>query len=82
MPRGAWLRIRTLIIGAGKDGNLFLVDRDNMGHYNTANNNQIVQQLPGAIGGLFGSGDYFNNLLFFQGAGDVMKAFGITNGVG
>ena len=52
-----------------------------MGHYNTANNNQIVQQLPGAIGGLFGSGDYFNNLLFFQGAGDVMKAFGITNGV-
>jgi hypothetical protein len=70
-----------LIIGAGKDGNLFLVDRDNMGHYNTANNNQIVQQLPGAIGGLYGSGDYFNNLLFFQGAGDVMKAFGITNGV-
>ncbi len=70
-----------LIIGAGKEGTLFLVDRDNMGHFNAANNSQIVQQLTGAIGGLYGSGDYFNNLLFFQGSGDVLKAFGITNGV-
>ncbi len=70
-----------LIIGAGKEGTLYLLDRDNLGHFNATNDNQIVQELHGAIGGLFGSADYFNNLIFFQGSGDVMKAFRITNGV-
>ena len=70
-----------LIIGAGKSGTLFLLDRDNMGHFNAANNGQIVQELPSAIGGLYGSGDYFNHQLFFLGTGDTLKAFGISNAV-
>jgi chitobiase/beta-hexosaminidase-like protein/fibronectin type III domain protein len=42
-----------LLIGAGKDGELYLIDRDNMGHYNGSYNNpnsQIVQYLPNALG--------------------------------
>jgi len=68
------------MVGAGKEGTIYLLDRDNLGHYSATQNN-IVQTLPRAIAGVWGSPAYFNNLIFFQGAGDVMKAFRITNGV-
>jgi len=70
-----------LIVGAGKEGTIYLVDRDNMGGYNAANDNQIVQELPGAIGAAFSTPAYFNNQIYYQGSGDVMKAFMITNGL-
>jgi mono/diheme cytochrome c family protein len=69
-----------LMIGAGKEGTLYLVDRDNLGQY-TAGDANLVQELHTAIGGLFGSGAYFNNTLYFQGTSDVMKAYRITNAV-
>jgi hypothetical protein len=72
---------RHLIIGGGKEGTLYLQDRDNMGHFNSANDSQIVQELKTAIGGLYGSGAYFNNWIYFQGTSDRMKAFSITNAV-
>ncbi len=70
-----------LIVGAGKEGKIYLVDRDSMGHYNSTNDNQIVQEIPGAIGGAFESPAYFNHQIYYQGDGDVMKAFAITNAV-
>src|ERR1700722_11098970 len=70
----------TLMVGSGKDGNIYLVDRDNMGHYSsTANIN--LQTLNGAIAGSYGTPAYFNNWINYQSSGDVMKAFLITNGV-
>jgi hypothetical protein len=69
-----------LMVGSGKDGNIYLVDRDNMGQYSsTANVN--LQTLNGAIAGSFGTPAYFNNWIYYQSSGDVMKAFSITNGV-
>jgi chitodextrinase len=42
-----------LLVGSGKDGEIYLIDRDNMGHfngsYNTPNSN-VVQWIPGQIG--------------------------------
>ncbi|MDB6109272.1 MAG: hypothetical protein JWR69_1022, partial [Pedosphaera sp.] len=70
-----------LMIGSGKEGTLYLLDRDNMGGFNAANDSQIVQELKSVIGGVYGSPAYFNNLIFFLGSGDALKAFRITNGV-
>jgi hypothetical protein len=68
-----------LMVAAGKEGTLYLVDRDNLGHYGLTN--RIVQTISQVIGGLWGSPAYFNNLVYFQGVGDFLKAFRITNGV-
>ncbi len=69
-----------LAVGCGKDGILRLVDRDNMGHFNSVNNNQLVQSFTG-ITGSYGTPAYFNNAIYYAGQGDVLKAFTFSNGV-
>lgn len=69
-----------LIVGAGKSGKIYLVDRDAMGHFNAANDSQIVQTVSGAIGGSFSTPAYFNHLLYYQAVGDHLKVLAITNG--
>ena len=70
--------VRHLAVGAGKDGNIYVVDRDNMGKFNPTTNN-IYQQLTSAIGSEFGAPAFFNNTVFFGGVSDKLKAFAVTN---
>ena len=43
-----------LMIGAGKLGSIYLVDRTNMGQFNAVSNN-VVQEVDGQIGGGWGA---------------------------
>ena len=52
---------RHLAVGAGKDGHIYVVDRDAMGKWN-ASSNQNYQDISGALGGsVFSMPAYFNN---------------------
>ncbi len=70
---------RHLLVGAGKEGTIYLINRDNMHHYNSQNNGLIVQSLKSAIGGCFCTPAYFNKQIYYVGVGDVLKAFTIKN---
>lgn len=57
-----------LLVQAGRTGTVYLVDRDNMGHFCstcTTTDTQIVQDLPGALTGLWASPTFWNGNLYF-----------------
>jgi hypothetical protein len=66
---------RQLMLAAGKDSNLYLLDRTNMGKFN-ANSNGIYQQLSGVVsGGSFSAPVYFNGSIYLAGVGSPLKQF-------
>ena len=75
--------VHHLIVGAGKDKNIYLADRDNLGKFNPATNpmdSNIYQQLTGAMAGLvYSTPAYFNGVLYYAADGDHLKAFPLTN---
>ena len=64
-----------LLVQAGKEGTIDLINRDNMGHFHSANDDQIVQTLPFIIGGVWGAPAFWNNNAYFGGRNDYLKAF-------
>ncbi len=72
--------VRHLVIGAGKDGNIYLVNRDSMGKFNASGNSQIWQQVSGAVaGGVFSTPAYFNGTVYYGDVSATLKAFAISN---
>jgi len=70
-----------LLVSGSKEGRIYVLDRDKMGHFQPGSDSQIVQSLPSAVGPVFGIPVYFNNTVYFAGKGDVVKAFSISNGL-
>jgi len=70
-----------LLITGGKEGRIYLLDRDGLGHFVSGADSQIVQSLPAAVGPLFGIPAYFNNTVFFGPRNGALKAFPISNGL-
>ncbi|MGA8143244.1 MAG: immunoglobulin domain-containing protein [Candidatus Acidiferrales bacterium] len=69
-----------LAVGAGKDTNLYVVNRDMMGKFSTANDNAIYQKLSGVLpGGVWAMPAYFNGTVYYGSVGAALKAFPITN---
>jgi len=68
-----------LAVGAGKDGNLYVVDRTNMGKFNSSSN-QIYQELKGVLpGGIWSMPAAFNGRIYYGPVGSPILAFQFKN---
>ncbi|MGH8139148.1 MAG: PQQ-binding-like beta-propeller repeat protein [Steroidobacteraceae bacterium] len=71
--------IRHLVVGAGKDGNIYVVNRDGMGKFD-ATANHIWQEIDGVVGGgIRSSPAYFNGTVYYGDSGGTLKAFAVSN---
>jgi hypothetical protein len=71
--------VRHLVVGAGKDGNIYLVNRDSMGRFSPSANN-IWQEIDNMLGGgSWSTPAYFNGTLYFSNRDDTLKAFALSN---
>ena len=71
-------------VGAGKDGNIYVVNRDSMGKFNPNSDSAIYQELVGALGSAtygsnFSTPAYFNNTLFYGAVSEPLMAFQVSN---
>jgi hypothetical protein len=72
--------VRHLVVGAGKDGNIYVVSRDSMGKFNATGNSQIWQEVSGGVpSGIFSTPAYFNGTVYYGDVGATLKAFKITS---
>jgi hypothetical protein len=68
-----------LAVGAGKDQNIYIVNRDNMGQF-SSRTNRIYQQVATPLAGAeFGMAAYFNNAIYYGSVGDQLKMFPFFN---
>ena len=69
-----------LLVAIGKQGIVYLINRDNMGHFEPGSN-QIVQSFTGSLSGFYGTPALWQNNLYFagsldnSGSGDYLKSF-------
>src|SRR5262245_1163033 len=68
-----------LAVSAGKGATLYLVNRDNLGKFNSTAD-QIVGEISGQIGPLFGTPAYFNGRIYIISSGQPAVAFDLANG--
>jgi len=83
-----------VMMSGDKNGTLYVVNRDKMGEYHSSGD-QILQELPNAVGVHvgnsgdcnnthndcnYGTGAYWNENVYFSGVNDYVKAFAYSNG--
>lgn len=74
------------LVGGGKEGVLYLLNRSDMGHFRAGGNSQIVQDFQAGAGHLHGSPVYWNSaqhgpLVYLWTEQDTLKAFRFANGL-
>jgi hypothetical protein len=67
-----------VVLACGKEGSIFVLNTATgaMGEFNP-NTNVVYQELPYAIGGLWGAPAYFNGSVYYGGAYDSIHAFAV-----
>jgi outer membrane protein assembly factor BamB len=73
-----------LLVGAGKEGRIFLLNRANMGKFNPKGGNAVQETPPNTVGGMWGNPAFFRDhtgvaRIYFGGNQDHLKAFTIGN---
>ena len=73
--------VRHLLVGAGKDGGIYVADRDNLGKFKAdGNNSNIYQWLGGAVqSGVWSMPAYFNQTIYYGDIFGSIQAFPISN---
>jgi hypothetical protein len=71
------------IIGGGKDGRIFVVNRDNMGAFSPTVNNVIETVQTGTMqfDNIFSTPAYWNGFIYYHCESDVLQAFSWSNGM-
>jgi hypothetical protein len=76
-----------ILVGSGKRGDLYVIDRDAMGGFHAGSNTNALQYMSRALGvnsaddQYFGVGSYWNGNMYFGGAFDHLKQFTVSSGV-
>ena len=76
-----------LIVGGGKEGVMYVLDRNNMGHFRSGNNGQIVQSFQASSAArMNGAPVYWNSptygpAIYVWPAGDPLKVFRLVGGL-
>lgn len=69
-----------LVVGVGKQGIIWLLDRDNMGKFTPTAPDHVLQEVQ--LGsGAWSNPAYFNGRIYFHGVNGRLKAYTISNGV-
>ena len=55
-----------LMVASGKSGNLYLVDRNNLGQFNSAGDNLVAEELNGVLSPCYSSPAIFNMFIFWM----------------
>jgi hypothetical protein len=75
-----------LLVSAGKNKTIYLLNRDNLGGYNSSNDSQVVQSLVNIFPfgtpepGNYSAPVYFNGAVYFGPVADNIQAFAISDG--
>jgi hypothetical protein len=67
------------LVQIGKNGRIEVLDRDNLGGYNSSHN-AIVQEISGQVAGLWSTPAYWNKSVYFWGSTDKLKQFSLNAG--
>jgi fibronectin type 3 domain-containing protein len=79
-----------LLVGSGKEGRIYLIDRNDMGGYggdaagdgNSGTDNVVQETATGAINGSLDTPTFYNGVLYYVGGyGDEARTFTVANGV-
>lgn len=70
-----------LLIGSGKTGVIYVLDRDSLGGFRVNLNSQIVQELDGAVAGVYSTPAYWQGQIYYHATDDVLKVFRFNSGL-
>lgn len=69
------------LVAGGKEGTLYLINRDSEGQFNP-DNDDVIQSIPHAVGSeMAGVPSYWNSNLYLGGDLDYLKQYSLVNGI-